>query len=66
MVIRDHINLMGINPLRGANDERLGPRFPDMSAVYDPEFQDVIAAAQKEIGLHGQAGGLPGPERPFL
>jgi len=64
MVIRDHINLMGINPLRGANDERLGPRFPDMSAVYDSKFQDVIAAAQKEIGLAAKRGvylALSGP-----
>lgn len=64
MVIRDHINLMGINPLRGANDERLGPRFPDMSAVYDPEFQDAIAAAEEEIGLAAKRGvylALSGP-----
>jgi len=50
MVIRDHINFMGINPLRGVNDERLGPRFPDMSAAYDPAFQEFIAAALGEIG----------------
>jgi purine-nucleoside phosphorylase len=64
MVIRDHINLMGINPLRGANDERLGPRFPDMSGVYDGKFQDSIAAAQKEIGLAAKRGvylALSGP-----
>jgi purine-nucleoside phosphorylase len=64
MIIRDHINLMGLNPLRGTNDERLGPRFPDMSAVYDPEFQDMIAAAQKEIGRTAQRGvylALSGP-----
>ncbi len=64
MVIRDHINLMGINPLRGANDERLGPRFPDMSAVYDQKFQQVIAAAQQEIGLATKRGvylALSGP-----
>jgi purine-nucleoside phosphorylase len=64
MVIRDHINLMGINPLRGANDEQLGPRFPDMSTVYDRKFQDVIAAAQKEIGLAAKRGvylALSGP-----
>jgi purine-nucleoside phosphorylase len=64
MIIRDHINLMGINPLRGANDERLGPRFPDMSAVYDQKFQDVIAAAQKKIGLASKRGvylALSGP-----
>jgi purine-nucleoside phosphorylase len=39
MLIRDHINLMGSNPLRGANDERFGARFPDMTAVYDKDLQ---------------------------
>jgi purine-nucleoside phosphorylase len=64
MVISDHINLMGLNPLRGANDERLGPRFPDMSRVYDREFQELIVAAQKEIGLAPRRGvylALSGP-----
>jgi purine-nucleoside phosphorylase len=64
MIIRDHINLMGTNPLRGANDDRLGPRFPDMSAVYDPVFQDVIAAALAETGrtpLRGIYLALSGP-----
>lgn len=49
MLIRDHINLMGVNPLRGANDERFGPRFPDMTQVYDFEFQQIAAQAAKEI-----------------
>ena len=64
MVIRDHINQMGINPLRGVNDERLGPRFPDMSAAYDPAFQDIIAAALGEISrpdLRGIYLALNGP-----
>jgi len=64
MIIRDHINLMGLNPLRGLNDERLGPRFPDMSAVYDPAFQEVIAAALGEIGRPARRGvylALSGP-----
>jgi purine-nucleoside phosphorylase len=46
MVIDDHINLMGANPLIGINDDRLGPRFPDMSRPYDPE----LVEAALEIG----------------
>jgi len=64
MIIRDHINLMGVNPLRGPNDGRLGPRFPDMSAVYDPDFQEIIAGALEEIGRPARRGvylALSGP-----
>jgi purine-nucleoside phosphorylase len=64
MVIRDHINLTGVNPLRGANDERLGPRFPDMSALSDPAYQEIIAAALAEAGREPRRGvyaGLSGP-----
>jgi purine-nucleoside phosphorylase len=42
MLISDHLNCMGVNPLRGENDLRFGPRFPDLSDVYDREFHAVV------------------------
>ena len=64
MVISDHLNLMGVNPLRGPNDERFGPRFPDMSAVYSPELQALVVDEAKAIGVEvrrGIYGALSGP-----
>ena len=64
MVISDHVNLMGVNPLRGQNDERFGPRFPDMSAVYSPELQELVVDEANAIGAEvrrGIYGGLSGP-----
>lgn len=49
MLIRDHINLMGVNPLRGPNDERFGPRFPDMTQVYDFVYQQIAAESAKQL-----------------
>lgn len=49
VLIRDHINMMGVNALRGPNDERFGPRFPDMTAIYDRSFQSIAYLEAKQI-----------------
>lgn len=64
MVIDDHINLMGANPLVGANDDRFGARFPDMTEVYSPSLRAVADRAAAGIGLrlpHGVYAALLGP-----
>src|SRR6185295_4726307 len=64
MVISDHVNLMGVNPLRGPNDERFGPRFPDMSAVYARELQERTIAEASAMGINLRRGvyaALAGP-----
>lgn len=64
MVIRDHINLTGRHPLMGPNDERLGPRFPDMSAVWDAGLRARLHAAAdaEDVPLtEGVYVGLTGP-----
>ncbi|HZP48217.1 MAG TPA: purine-nucleoside phosphorylase [Vicinamibacterales bacterium] len=64
MVIDDHVNLMGANPLVGANEDRFGPRFPDMTDVYSPRLRAIADAAGKANGLllpHGIYIGLLGP-----
>ena len=50
VLITDHLNMSGISPLMGANDDRLGPRFPDMSDVYTPELRAKAHAAAAEVG----------------
>ncbi len=49
MLISDHINMMGVNPLRGRNDERFGPRFPDMTEVYARDFQEIVVHEAESI-----------------
>jgi len=49
MLISDHLNIMGVNPLCGPNDERFGPRFPDMTDVYCKEYQDIVVQAAADI-----------------
>ena len=64
MLVTDHINLSGVNPLTGPNDSRLGVRFPDMSRAYDPALQSAFhqAAEATEVALKaGVYVGLAGP-----
>ena len=64
MVIDDHINLLGSNPLVGENDERFGPRFPDMTEVYSVRLRKIADAAARARGVpiaHGVYAALHGP-----
>jgi purine-nucleoside phosphorylase len=64
MVIEDHINLMGDNPLIGINDDRLGPRFPDMCEPYDQQLIETalqVARAQDIVAHKGVFVAVPGP-----
>ena len=64
MAIDDHINLTGATPLAGANDERFGPRFPDMTEVYSARLRGIAERAAKAINLplaHGIYVALLGP-----
>jgi len=64
MVIDDHINLIGSNPLIGPHDDRLGPRFPDMTEAYSRRLRAIADEAARAIGLdiaHGVYAGLHGP-----
>jgi purine-nucleoside phosphorylase len=64
MIIDDHINLLGSNPLIGPNDERFGPRFPDMTDVYSPRLRRIADEAAAAAGVsvaHGVYVATPGP-----
>lgn len=56
MIITDHINLMGKNPLIGPNDEDLGPRFPDMTDLYNKELIEVAENSAKKLGIDIKEG----------
>ncbi len=66
MLIRDHLNLMGENPLRGANDKRFGVRFPDMTEVYDKNFQEIVADEAAKIAEERFEQGIDKKLSPFL
>ena len=64
VVLRDHINLQGQNPLTGANDDRFGPRFPDMSEAYSKAYRKIALAEMERLGISPREGvyaGLLGP-----
>jgi purine-nucleoside phosphorylase len=65
MVIGDHLNLTGVSPLVGPNDEALGTRFPDMTHAYDPELRAMLHAAGHQAGVvlrDGVYAGVLGPQ----
>ena len=64
MVISDHINLTGDNPLRGMNEKRWGPRFPDMSNAYSPQLRELWTKVARDVNCtltEGVYAGLAGP-----
>ena len=64
MCIRDHLNLTGDNPLTGENDERFGPRFPDMTTAYTPRLREVAKSVASGLGFdlrEGVYAGMLGP-----
>jgi purine-nucleoside phosphorylase len=64
VLISDHINLQGVNPLIGPNDDSVGPRFPDMSEAYSREYREIAHRVAEELGFsmsEGVYAALPGP-----
>ena len=63
MIITDHINCMGVNPLVGVNDDSMGERFPDMSEVYNVDYAELVRRTGEKLGIDLQEGvymALPG------
>lgn len=64
MLMTDHLNFMGNNPLIGPNDDRIGPRFPDLSSAYSPILQQLAREAAKDVAIplkEGVYAGVTGP-----
>jgi purine-nucleoside phosphorylase len=64
VLIKDHLNLTGLNPLRGQLPPEWGPRFPDMGAAYDPRLRELTLGAASELGIplaEGIYAGMAGP-----
>ncbi len=64
VAISDHINLQGVNPLMGANEEKFGPRFPDMTTAYDKSFRELALREASKLDLtlgEGVYAALAGP-----
>ncbi|MGH9591735.1 MAG: purine-nucleoside phosphorylase [Bryobacteraceae bacterium] len=64
VVLRDHINMQGSNPLVGPNDERFGPRFPDMTHTYSRAYREIALEEARKLGIPQHAGvyaALTGP-----
>jgi purine-nucleoside phosphorylase len=64
VLISDHINLLGSNPLTGPNDDALGPRFPDMSEAYSTEYRKIAKETARGLGFEMREGvyaAVPGP-----
>ena len=64
VILRDHINLQGQNPLTGANDERFGPRFPDMTYTYAKRYREIALEEAKKLSIPPREGvyaALAGP-----
>lgn len=64
LLIRDHLNLMGVNPLRGPNEQRFGPRYPDMTEAYSKKFRALARKQARRLKMRlveGVYAALPGP-----
>jgi len=66
VLITDHLNLIRVNPLRGPNDRRFGPRFPDMTEAYDKEFQQIAHEEAELVAKERFEKGIDAVRTDFL